>query len=666
MKLCSLKFKLLGFAFIILLLIVGCITVNNIEKFNEYVDSNNIHATITANDILKDKISELKKDSINTSAQISANPAVIKAIETKNTQEIFKSLKPLEGNYGVEFITVTDQRGTVLARTHEPEKKGDSVLNQMNVKTALEGKINSQIETGTAVKLAARSGAPVKNENGDIVGVVSAGYRLDSNSIVDYIKSTFNYDATIFLGDTILSTTITKDGKRIVGTKLNTDIEKILLTDNKYSGDVNILGDKYTAYYSPIIGQGNKVIGILSTGKIKTESDAVKMNFVISTLIFSLVILFIFGVIAYIYINYRISKPLIRAVGHFKSLSEGDFTKDVSKVSLKRKDEIGDLANGIVTMKKDLIILIKKIIEKSQEMSAVSEELAATSEELSSSAGEINNAIINIASGIQETSASSEEITASSGEINSSINQLSGKAMEGSNNANEAKLRAYNIERKVKEAIEATQKVYAEKQQKMLQAIEDIKIVDRIKVMADTIAGISEQTNLLALNAAIEAARTGKSGRGFAVVAEEVGMLAEQSGEAVSHIQDTIIKVQEASKNISDNSNEMLKFINENVHERFKEFEQTGIQYHVDSNFLSAMSEEIASMSEELAATIYQVSEAINIMAEIEQKSFQNIETIKDSINETTTAIEQVALTAQNQTELAQNLNEMIQIFNIK
>lgn len=38
---------------------------------------------------------------------------------------------------------------------------------------------------------------------------------------------------------------------------------------------------------------------------------------------------------------------------------------------------------------------------------------------------------------------------------------------------------------------------------------------------------------------------------------------------------------------------------------------------------------------------------------------------IKDSMNETTKAIEQVALTAQSQAELAQKLNEMVQKFKI-
>ena len=179
------------------------------------------------------------------------------------------------------------------------------------------------------------------------------------------------------------------------------------------------------------------------------------------------------------------------------------------------------------TAQENVSSLVKVIMENSQDISASSEELSATVQELSSKAITIDQAVDTIASGMQESSAATEEISASIEEVDSSINILSSKAMEGSNNANQSKERATEVKNNSQKAIEETRKIYAEKQNKMAKAIEDGKVVDSIKVMADTIGSIAEQTNLLALNAAIEAARAGEQGKGFAVVAEEVRKLAE-------------------------------------------------------------------------------------------------------------------------------------------
>ncbi|OAA84672.1 methyl-accepting chemotaxis protein [Clostridium coskatii] len=407
----------------------------------------------------------------------------------------------------------------------------------------------------------------------------------------------------------------------------------------------------------------NKLISLNNdNAKIKNSSN--HSEFLNSNKIMTILIIagLIFAIGLVLLLNSCIAGPLELAVENIKVIAKGDFT---TVVPLGRKDEIGELADVVYMMQKDLTELIKGIMANSQEISASSEELSATVEELSAKAEEIDGAVKNITSGIQENSASSEEITASIEEVDSSINELSGKAAEGSNNANQSKERAVKVKKKGKDAIKEVRNLYEEKKNHMLQAIEEGKVVDDIKIMADTIADISEQTNLLALNAAIEAARAGEQGKGFAVVAERVRQLAEQSSQAVTGIQDTIIKVQNAFKNLSENGNDVLKFINEDVDPQFQDFGNMGSQYYDDSDFVSRMSEEIASMSEELTATVSQVSNAVQDMAENVQDSSEHSEAIKASIDETAKAIVEISKTAQSQAELAQKLNEMVQKFKI-
>ncbi|OOM82542.1 putative methyl-accepting chemotaxis protein YoaH [Clostridium puniceum] len=370
----------------------------------------------------------------------------------------------------------------------------------------------------------------------------------------------------------------------------------------------------------------------------------------------------IIAILLGLFMSSNINKPLKKIQEYAERLAFYDFS---TPISITRKDEFGQTGVALNKAQKNVNDLVREIMENSQDISASSQELSATAEELASKAVSIDEAVSNIASSMQESSAASEEISASVEEVDSSVNELSEKAMEGSNNANKSKERATEVQINSKKAINQTRKIYAEKENKMLQVIENGKVVDSIKIMADTIGSISEQTNLLSLNAAIEAARAGEQGKGFAVVAEEVRTLAEQSSQAVTSIQDTIIKVQEAFNNSIDTGKDILQFINIEVNEQFIAYGDTGNQYYKDSDFVSKMSEEIAAMSEEITATVGQVSDVVQDIAQKSQKSTEEVDTIKESIDETAKAIEQVALTAQSQAELAQKLNEIIQRFKI-
>ena len=423
-----------------------------------------------------------------------------------------------------------------------------------------------------------------------------------------------------------------------------------------YNSDVDTIISSMFEKITTCIDINEKEVDRVNSNNIGHFRNSIKKIFIFTVI----EILFIFCV-AYLLCR-NIINPLKKIRDLALRLSKYDFS---IPIDITRKDEFGQAGNALNTAQENVRALVKVIMENSQDISSSSEELSATVQELASRTVTIDEAVDNIASSMQESSSASEEISVSTQEVNSSINVLSSEAMKGSDNANRAKERAIEVKSNSNKAIQETRLLYLEKQKNMEKAIEDGKIVDSIKVMADTIGSIAEQTNLLALNAAIEAARAGEQGKGFAVVAEEVRTLAEESSKAVINIQDTIVKVHDAFKSSIDISKDILEFINTQINEQLNNYGETGNKYYNDSEFISKMSEDIASMSEEITAAVGQVNEAVQNMAQASQQSSEEAEIIKDSMDEATKSIEQVALVAQSQAELAQKLNEMVQKFKI-
>ncbi|WP_234124226.1 methyl-accepting chemotaxis protein [Clostridium hydrogenum] len=357
-----------------------------------------------------------------------------------------------------------------------------------------------------------------------------------------------------------------------------------------------------------------------------------------------------------------ISKQVKQILNFAVALQNGDLKQSIEVHS---KDEIGQLAIALNKANENTKELISEIINSSSDISAISEELSATTEEISSTMDLVSESTHTIASGSKELSTSAENVNLSSHSIEKTIIQLAQKSENTVTAVNDIKKRALTIKQKAENSIQEGNIIYAKKHENILQAIEDGKIVDEIKSMANSIGSIAEQTNLLALNAAIEAARAGEQGKGFAVVADEVRKLAEQSSDLVGNIQNMVSEISKAFDNLSKSSEDVLLYVLENVKPSLELLLNTGLQYEKDAEFINVIAEETAASSKQISEAIKQVTNAAENVSGTAEKSKTGSNQIIHSINDVAIAINQVAESSENQAELAQKLTELIGKFKI-
>jgi len=424
----------------------------------------------------------------------------------------------------------------------------------------------------------------------------------------------------------------------------------------------------YSKYYEPfgwVVGTGNYTDNIDKI--IATQAEITTKNFNNSKILMFIILAIdlILAIAATFVVAQEIMKGLNTAIDHMKIIATGDFSVKLPEKYIKRKDDFGELAQSMETMKSSIKTLIERIQSESKSIYTVIEDVDKNIFGLDKDIQKISETTETLAASMEETAASTEEMSASSHEIEIAVRTIAQRSQEGSEAAAKINNRADSTKEKVIEAKEKTSNIIIEVGKKLEKALEDAKVVEHIGVLSDSIMNITSQTNLLALNAAIEAARAGEAGKGFSVVADEIRKLAEQSKDTILKIQAVTNEVMGAVGNLSESSRDLLNFVSNEVTADYEVFMDVGNKYSEDSEYVDGLMTDFSATTEELLSSIQSMTQVIFELAKTSTEGARETAENAESAISIKIQSNEVSELIKKSTESTMNLEREVRKFHV-
>ena len=237
-------------------------------------------------------------------------------------------------------------------------------------------------------------------------------HRFGDNQVVaDKLGEICQGHVTFFAEDVGVSTNLKKaNGERNVGTKASAEVADIVIKGNKeHSGMVAIDGIDYLGAYVPLRNASGQAIGMLFVGIGSYVMDDVRHQFLMVTVVASILVILILSVLSYVAIG-RSLKPIEELTESLGRIAKGDLR--VADLDESREDEIGILAHSTNAMKNRLREVMSNVSRSAETVAASSEQLTASTQETLESITHVAQNTTSLAEGAAEQKDTADAVAA--------------------------------------------------------------------------------------------------------------------------------------------------------------------------------------------------------------------------------------------------------------
>ncbi len=556
------------------------------------------------------------------------------------------------------YATLTDGVTIIDARVRS---FNDEELEEKYIKSALEESLYKDIDFGEIYTVEGNPyllyNKPVHNsDNGEVWGYLVVGF--SPQLIYENIENVTSSDGGVYTLINSEGRILKSDNKELFGTVIDKQWYLNQINSGTISNSQEIRDDYLL--YSKVTDNLSLAVEIPIANVLAPVIDLRNIIYIISG------IFLVLGFMASLFFISKQLKPLAGFLKAFNSMKSGDLTENVKldKSFLKRKDEIGIMANTFNEMIGELKELVVGIKFQSRELDDSADIMNSTSQEVGTLAEQVGNSVQRVSAGAEEQIAQIEETSHNVINLNSQIKLIDRNAKQISNGADNVLDSIRKGNSSVSHSINKITNV-SEETTKVSTIVSNLgEMSQEIGDIIDLISNISNQTNLLALNAAIEAARAGQAGQGFSVVADEIRTLAEQSSEATEKIANLIGNIQESVNDAVSVMGHNEDLVADSV-EAIKDTDTIFNEIEEVSAVLRNSIKMVVDGLMEMTSESQQVEEAIRDISTISKEFASNSEEIAASSEEQIASTEEIISAAERLKSMSEGLMDNVNRFEI-